>query len=169
MRRAIQVRAEAYAFFFHLAQLAQAEDLETAGVGEQGPVPAHELVQPAQLAHQLVPRPKVQVIGISQNDLRAQVFQDVLRDRFDSSGRADRHECRRFHAAVRGVNAAQAGRTGLGLNGEGKDHTDYGTGSFRKFRAKGGSCFLLNAAGFFAANSKIISNKFKEELKEHFR
>ena len=74
MRRAVQMRAETYALFFHLAQLAQAEDLEAAGIGQQRPVPAHELVQPAQLAHQLVPRSQIEMVGIAQNDLRAQMF-----------------------------------------------------------------------------------------------
>ena len=116
------MRAETHAFFFHLAQLAQAEDLETAGVGQQCPIPTHELVQPAQFAHQLVPRTQIEMVGIAQNDLRAQVFQNVLRHGFYGSGSADRHECRRVHIPMSSVNAGLAGRTGMGLDCEGESH-----------------------------------------------
>ena len=109
------MRAETHAFFFHFAQFAQAEHLEAAGIGEQRAFPAHELVQPAHLAHQLMPRSKIQVIGIAQNDLRAQVFQNVLRDGFHRPSRAHRHECRGFHGAVRGVDAGLSGQGRLGL------------------------------------------------------
>ena len=51
---AVQMRAEQHAFFGDLAQAAQAEDLEAAGIGEDGPRPVHELVQPAELADRLV-------------------------------------------------------------------------------------------------------------------
>ena len=44
MRRAIEVRTEGNAFFCDLSQACQAENLESTGVGEQGPVPTHEAV-----------------------------------------------------------------------------------------------------------------------------
>src|SRR6476646_7365377 len=114
------MRAETYAFFFHLAQLAQAEDLEAAGIGEQRPLPAHEFVQAAQLAHQLVPRTQIQMIGIAQNDLRAQILQNVLRNSLHSPSRADRHKSRRFNQAVRGVDAGLSSRADFSLDCEGR-------------------------------------------------
>src|SRR5581483_2502753 len=43
---AVKVRAEAYAFVGDLAQFAQAEDLESAGVGKHGARPTDEAMQP---------------------------------------------------------------------------------------------------------------------------
>src|SRR6185437_14519331 len=127
MRRAVQMRTKAHALFAHLAQLAQAEHLEAAGVGEQGALPAHELVQPAQIPYQLVSRSQIEVIGVSQDDLRAQVartkvFQNVLRHRFNRSRRAARHKSRGFYIAVSGMYAGLSCRTGLGLNCERESH-----------------------------------------------
>src|SRR5262245_64557713 len=44
MRRAIEMRTERYPVFIDLAQLVQAEDLEPAGVGQNGSIPRHEPV-----------------------------------------------------------------------------------------------------------------------------
>src|SRR5438552_4635369 len=47
VRRAIQMRTEFHALIAHLAQLAEAKNLEAAGIGEQGALPGHEAMQPA--------------------------------------------------------------------------------------------------------------------------
>src|SRR5205823_1379594 len=47
MFAAVEVRAKLHAVGGHFAQLAQAEDLEAAGVGEHRPVPAHKAVHAA--------------------------------------------------------------------------------------------------------------------------
>ena len=47
----------------------QAEDLETAAIGQDRAVPAHEGVQPAQFRHDLFARPQGQVIGVGQHHL----------------------------------------------------------------------------------------------------
>ena len=67
----------------HLAQLAQAEDLKAAGVGQHGSRPTDEAVQPAHAPDGLVAGPQVEVIGVAQNDLRAQRFEHILRDGLD--------------------------------------------------------------------------------------
>src|SRR3954470_6524294 len=90
-----------------------------------------------------MPRSKIQVIGIPQNDLRAEIFrtkifQDVLRDSLDRASRADRHESRGIHRAMRGVDAAKTGRAGLGLDGERKSHKSLWYRLFLKFRAQRG-------------------------------
>ena len=79
--RAIQMRAEAHARVRHLAQLAQAEDLEAAAIGQDGMWPAHEAVQPAEARHQLRARPQQQVIGIREDDAGADGLQIVRRRR----------------------------------------------------------------------------------------
>ena len=58
MRIAVQVGVEQHAFFGDLAQAVQTEDLKAAGIGQDRPRPGHELVQSAQLADGLMPRPK---------------------------------------------------------------------------------------------------------------
>ena len=66
------MRAETHALVRDLAQLAQAEDLKAAGVGEHGARPADEAVQPAHAADGLVAGAQIEVIGVAENDLRAQ-------------------------------------------------------------------------------------------------
>ena len=81
MAAAVQMRAEADALVGHLAQRAQAEDLKAAGVGEHGPRPTDEVVQSAHAPDGLVAGPQVEVIGVAEDDLRAERFEHVLRRR----------------------------------------------------------------------------------------
>ena len=118
VRVAIQVRAEQHAVFGDLAQVAQAEDLEAAGIGQDGARPGHEVVQPAEFADQLVAGAQEQVIGVGQDDLGIEfVCQIALHDAFDGGLRAHRHEDGSFDDAVRGVDAAGA-RAGVGALGD---------------------------------------------------
>ena len=57
------------------APVGQAEDLKAAAVGEDGPVPADEAVQPAAARDQLVARPKKQVVGVAEDDLGARLLE----------------------------------------------------------------------------------------------
>src|SRR5258708_31932947 len=77
------------------------------------------------------------MIGVAQNDLRAQLFQNVLRDGLHRARGAARHEGRRFDHAVNGLDVAEARRAGLGFNCEGQWHEQYGTSSVSS-RAKRG-------------------------------
>ena len=61
---AVDVAVEAHAVLPYLAQLRKGEDLEPAAVREDGPVPGHELVQPAERLYELVPRADVEVVGV---------------------------------------------------------------------------------------------------------
>ena len=115
---AIEVRAEADAFVGDLAQLAEGEDLEAAGVGEHGARPADEFVQAAHAADGFVAGAQIEVIGVAENDFGAERFEHVLRDGFDRALRADGHEDRRFHGLM------------------GKDETSRG-GRQRRFRRAG--------------------------------
>jgi len=98
---AVQVRTEADALVGDLAQLAQTEDLKAARVGQHGARPTDEAMQPAHAADSLMARPQVEVVGVAEDDLRAQLFEHVLGDGLDGAGRAHRHEDRRLDGAVR--------------------------------------------------------------------
>ncbi len=89
-------------------RVAQREDLEPAGVGEDRPVPRHEAVQAAEVADQLVAGAEVQVVRVAEQDLRAEVAHLVRVERLDGPLRPDRHEDRRAHLAVRGAQHAGA-------------------------------------------------------------
>src|SRR5947208_2229960 len=71
MRRAVQMGTEGNTFFRDFAEVAQAEYLEAAGVSQKRPLPTHKFVQTAQTAHQFVPWPQIEMVGIAENDLRA--------------------------------------------------------------------------------------------------
>ena len=101
MAAAVQVRAEADSFVGDFAKRAQAEDLKAARVGQQSARPTDEAVQPAHAPNGLVAGPQIEVIGVAQNDLRAEAFEYVLRNGFDRAGRAYRHKDRRLDGAMR--------------------------------------------------------------------
>jgi len=86
---------------------AQREDLKTTAIGDDRPVPGHEAVQPAQVAHRLRARSQQQVIGIGEQYACTQVAQLGRRDALDATGGADDAEEGRFDAAVRRVQQAR--------------------------------------------------------------
>ena len=112
---AIQMRTEAHTFIGDLAQLRQAVNLEATGVGEHGVRPTDELMQAAHAADGLVAGAEIEMIGIAEDDLRAEGFEDVLRDGFDGAGCADGHEDRSFDGLVgkMQLRAASAGLSGV--------------------------------------------------------
>ena len=69
-----------------------------------------------------MPWPQIEMVGIAQDNLGAQLFQDVLRNGFDRPSGAHRHERGRLYRAVGGGDARLAGRAGLELDGEWKSH-----------------------------------------------
>ncbi len=62
-----------HAFFGDLAQAGEAEDLEAAGIGEDGVGPGHEAVQSAELADEFVAGAQVEMIGVGEEDVDAEV------------------------------------------------------------------------------------------------
>ncbi len=102
------MRAEGDALFGDLAQIAEAENLKSAGVGEDGAIPAHETVQAAQAPDQLMTRTQVEVIGVAEKKLDAEVFQHILWNRFDRGLGAHRHK---DGCLDRGVRENQRGAT----------------------------------------------------------
>ena len=97
----IDMTAESNAFVGDFAQVTKAEHLKTAAVGKDGAIPIHKFVQSACVAHKLTARAKIQVVGVAEDDLRADFFQRAWQQRFDRCTSADRHENGRFDVAVR--------------------------------------------------------------------
>lgn len=97
------MRTEGHTFFGDFAQFVQTENLESAGIGQNGSRPRHEPMQTAQLADLLDPRPKVEVIGVPEKDLDAEFFENVLRNALDRSQSAHRHKDRGFDLAMGGA------------------------------------------------------------------
>ena len=63
-------------------------------------------MQAAQFRDDFIARAQREVISIAEHDLHAYVFELAGRETLDASVRADRHEDRRFDAAVCRVQAA---------------------------------------------------------------
>src|SRR5712691_8605233 len=105
----VEVAAEEGPLVRDLALLGQRVDLEAARVGEDRSGPAHEAVEPAQLRDQLRPRAQQQVVGVAEDDLRADVRQVVGSDRLHRARRPHRHELRRVDAAMGQLEHAAAG------------------------------------------------------------
>ena len=72
--------------------------------------------------HHLQPRPKPQVKGVTQNDLRAHVVQAARRDALDRAVGSHRHKHGRLHLPVRQLQHAAAGVAAGVLRG-GVKHT----------------------------------------------
>ena len=103
------MRFKRHPFFRHFCKPVQAEHLKSAAVGEDGLVPVHETVQAAQIFNDLMAGTKVQVIGVSEDDLRAAIHEIFRRQCFDRRLRSHRHERRSFYGSVRGRDDAQSG------------------------------------------------------------
>ena len=118
MGRAVEVRLEDDSTLGDLTQPAQAEDLKTAGIGEKRVGPGHEAMQSAELPDQLVAGAEEQVVGVGENDRRAEFLGEVaLGESFDGGLSPDGHEHGSFDVAVSGVKYARAG-AGLGALGD---------------------------------------------------
>ena len=71
----VDVGGEGDALLLDVPQGGQGEHLEAPGVGEDGAVPGHHLVEPPQGPDHLVPRPEVEVVGVAQLDLTLELLQ----------------------------------------------------------------------------------------------
>ena len=116
--RAVVHRAELDALVAHHARALEAEHLEPAGVGEDRPVPAHEPVQAAVRGDDVRARAEVQVVGVAEDDLRAELPQLARLHRLDGRLGADRHEAGRLDHAVRRHQTSGAGGSVARLHGE---------------------------------------------------
>ena len=92
-----------------LAHGAQAEHLETAGVGQDRAAPAHEIVQVAMLLDDLRTRAQPQVEGIAEDDLGADLVDVPGQHALDRAVGAHGHEGRCLHGATREMQPPAAG------------------------------------------------------------
>ena len=106
------MRAERHALLGNLPKLAEAEYLKSAAVGQNPPIPVHELVKPTRLADKLHAGAQKQMIRIRQNNARTERFELVRRYRLDRRLRTHRHENRRRETPVRCMQYARP-RSGL--------------------------------------------------------
>jgi hypothetical protein len=79
-------------------------------------------MESAKLANVLVPGPKIEMVGIAENDLGAEFFEDVLRNGLYGSHGSNGHKDRRLDDAVRQLHAAYAGLSVASFDCEGKRH-----------------------------------------------
>ncbi|MPN22683.1 hypothetical protein SDC9_170066 [bioreactor metagenome] len=85
-------RRELDAFLGDLAQRAEREDLEAAGIGQDGLSPVHEVVQALVRLDGIQPRAQPQVEGVAEADLGADVVQRLGGHGLDRAVGTDRHE-----------------------------------------------------------------------------
>src|SRR5260221_19554 len=110
------------AILVHRPQRGEGENLKASRVGENRAVPLHERVEAAKVPDQLVARAEMQVIRIRENHLRVHRTQVVGIQRLDGGERADGHECRRLHDAMRRGKPRGPGRTNRALERECEAH-----------------------------------------------
>src|SRR5947207_15221794 len=78
MRGAVEMRSKLHAVFGDRAPGGEAEHLIPATVGEDGPEPSDERVKAAAPRDQVVARPQVEVIGVAQEDVGAELFEILV-------------------------------------------------------------------------------------------
>src|SRR5664279_3805089 len=122
MRRAVKVRAKGHAVFRDLAQIAEAENLKAAGFGEDGMVPRHELLYPAEAADHLDTGSQIKMVSVVQQDLDAEFFQCVLGYALHRGQCSHRHKDWSLHFTVRSEEAPSAGGAIAGFDLEAEGH-----------------------------------------------
>src|ERR1051326_6212237 len=106
--------AELDAVFIELAQIAKAPDLESARVGEDGALPAHEPMQTAHLADGIDTGAEIQVISVAEQDLDPELVEHRLGNALHGALRPDGHEYWSLNGRVRKVQVAAARGTFTG-------------------------------------------------------
>ena len=81
----------------------KAEDLITAAVGEDGPLPAHEFVQAPGLADDLYPGAQEEMICVRKDNLAVEFQKVFVGQRLDRGVGPDRHKKWRLDIAMRGA------------------------------------------------------------------
>jgi hypothetical protein len=117
VRVAIEVGVEEHALFADFAEFVETEDLEAAGIGEDGAGPGHKFVETAEAFDAFVAGAKEEVVRVGEDDFGVEIVDEIAwRQAFDCALGADGHEDGGFDGAVGGVEEASA-RAGLGAGG----------------------------------------------------
>src|SRR5688572_33452952 len=106
MARPIQVRAKISTLLCDSAPVREAEDLVSAAVSQDRPLPSDELMKPPATRNELVPGTQQEVIRVGEHDLRARVFEVGVTNGFDRTLCADRHKGGRVKDAMGRVTLA---------------------------------------------------------------
>ena len=94
----IEVRGKRHALFLDLSQSRKRKHLESAAVGQDRAVPAHEFMETAHLPHHIIAGAQMQMVGVGKLDLTAEILQiKGAHAAFDGRLRADVHKDRRLH------------------------------------------------------------------------
>ena len=139
----VQMGGEGHALLGDLTQLCQTEHLKSAAVGQDRAVPAGKFVQTAHIRYQLIAGTQMQMVGVAQHDLCADIFQILRRQAaLDGTGGGNVLEGRGLHRAVHGFELAPPGvmflleqgvgrqrRHGLFLSAHGKQPCGLDAGS----------------------------------------
>ena len=107
---AVDVGVKIDPFLLDLSQTGQGKHLKAAGVRQDRPVPVHEPVQAAELPDQLVAGAHMQMVGVGELHLGADLAQVVGGNRaLDGAHRAHVHEHRGLDGAVDGLHLRPLG------------------------------------------------------------
>ena len=111
---AVEVRLKPHPLAPNAVQLGETPHLEPAGIGQQQPIPGHEAVQSPHLADEPMPGPQVEMVGVAEDDLGAQLPQIGLAKGLHRSLRPHRHERGGVNTAA-GVGEYAGARGGIGV------------------------------------------------------
>ena len=70
----IKVRSKRHALFIDLTKAGQGKHLKSAAVGKNRAIPVHKLMEAAHLTHHIVTGTEMEMIGVAQLDLTAQLL-----------------------------------------------------------------------------------------------
>ncbi len=111
MPGAIDMRLKEDALFLDLPRARQGKYLVAAAVRQYRPAPSAELMQPARLFQHLETGPQVEMIGIAKDDLRPDIFRQLLLGYgFYTPRRADRHKDGSKDLSMIGTDGSGPGR-----------------------------------------------------------
>src|SRR5436190_9175043 len=103
MKSAVDVRSKFDPLFSDLPQLLHTEYLIAAGIRQDGAVPAHERVEPPHFLYDFHPRPEVEMVRVTQDQLRPQLLEVLTEQCFDGALSPNRGKDRCIHRTMRGM------------------------------------------------------------------
>ena len=110
MGRPVKMGLERDSLFSDLSQFVEAENLIASAVGKDRVGPVHEFMQSAQRADQVVPRPEIEVVGITKDNLCPKGLQVFRGQCFYSCLGSHRHEAGGFYLPTGCGQNTQPGR-----------------------------------------------------------
>ncbi len=97
------MRTKRNAFLVNFTHSFQAQNLKTAGVGQDWAIPFHKMVQAPKIGDQVCTGSQIKMIRVPQDQAGPQIVQISGGQGFDRGLRAHRRKNRRWNIAVGGV------------------------------------------------------------------